>query len=116
MQIPDANTHRDMQKGPKCKDTLHICAQLLLTTRFLAVSSLSTLSSLFYSAILRIQTVYGHLSYFQLFKIKNASCLCSPCLARHGAPYGISTGTRLEIAIVDGRLDVIESKKPEKVS
>ena len=31
-------------------------------------------------------------------------------------PKALAPGTRLEIAVVDGRLDVIESKKPEKVS
>ena len=31
-------------------------------------------------------------------------------------PKALAPGTRLEIAIVDGRLDVIKSKKPEKVS
>ena len=31
-------------------------------------------------------------------------------------PMALAPDTRLEIAIVDGRLDVIETKKPEKVS
>ena len=31
-------------------------------------------------------------------------------------PMALAPGTRLEIAIVDGRLDVVEMKKPEKVS
>ena len=31
-------------------------------------------------------------------------------------PKALAPGTRLEIAVVDGRLDVIESKKPQKVS
>ena len=31
-------------------------------------------------------------------------------------PMALAPDTRLEIAIVDGRLDVIEMKKPQKVS
>ena len=31
-------------------------------------------------------------------------------------PMALAPDTRLEIAIVDGRLDIIETKKPQKVS
>ena len=31
-------------------------------------------------------------------------------------PMALAPGTRLEIAIIDGRLDIIELKKPKKVS
>ena len=31
-------------------------------------------------------------------------------------PKALAPDTRLEIAVVDGRLDVIETKKPKKVS
>ena len=58
----------------------------------------------------------ANLAIFNFLNNKNASCYCSPCLAAMVPAIALAPDTRLEIVILDGRLDVIEMKKPEKVS